>query len=101
MEPVLGQLIMILIVLAGAGMVLGGGKTAKKILLVPIKFAGNLALDAVHGIIRFSLDLLGQGLRGFGRLLDRGLRRLFRLPPPQPARRQLRQPQQNADDDED
>lgn len=103
MEPFIGQILVIIIVLAGFGMIFGGQKTAGKILKAPFAFAGKLVLDTVHGVLRFGLDLLGQGLRGAGRLLERGTRRIFRLPAHRPApapRRAPRREEQEDGDDE-
>jgi hypothetical protein len=74
-------LLIVGIVILGFAMMVGGQKAAKKVISIPAKFLSGLVIDLVTGILKLTFSLLDKGLRAAGRLLDRGIRRLFRLPP--------------------
>lgn len=80
----MGSLLVVGIIILGFAVMVGGRKAAQKVIAVPAKFLSGLVVDATVGILRLTFSLLDKGLRASGRLLDRGIRRLFRLPPPQP-----------------
>lgn len=80
----MGSLLVVGIVILGFAMMVGGQKAAKKVIAIPAKFLSGLVIDLTAGILRLTFSLLDKGLRAAGRLIDRGIRRLFRLPPPQP-----------------
>ncbi len=80
----MGSLLLLGIVILGFAMMIGGGKAAKKVVSAPLKIISGLVLDLASGILRIAFSLLDKGARAVGRLLDRGIRRLCRLPPPRP-----------------
>jgi hypothetical protein len=80
----MGSLLVVGIIILGFAMMVGGRKAAKKVLTAPLKVLSGLVIDLATGVLKLTFSLLDKGLRAAGRLLDRGIRRLFRLPPPRP-----------------
>jgi hypothetical protein len=68
------------IVILGFAVMFGGSKAAGKLIKVFTDFASKLVIDLVTGVLRLTFSVLDKGLRALGRLLERGVRRLCRLP---------------------
>ena len=98
---VIGGSLFFWILLIAFAMMIGGPKSARKIVALPFKFMSGIVVDFVHGVLRIGFDLFGSGLRFGGHQINRGVRHVLRLPPPRRRPQRHRRRGEHYDDGRD